>query len=238
MPRRRDTHGVLALQSIPISIRDATPLPNLSLNEGCSIPFLISFPHSLSSPPHTPPSTSLLVAWAVDSDLVYPSSHSSPSYTFTRPPPSPVPPPLPSLEHKREREKVKQTKHHHLQPFASMEHSPSPSLTGPPRVPRNESSAALSIHSDISGAHGGRTGGMSPMSVAYDDDFRYRTVSRHFPHHSQIEPWLCRSLRRTRHIAHRTNIHAVAAPLTSVGVVDDQLPLQEDHGQWLDPFRA
>jgi hypothetical protein len=57
-----------------------------------------------------------------------------------------------------------------------MNHSPSPSIQGAPaRVPRVNSSAAMSIASINSQEP--RTGGLSPLSITYDDDFRYRTVS-------------------------------------------------------------
>lgn len=59
-------------------------------------------------------------------------------------------------------------------------HSPSPSVQGlPTRVPRNESSTAMSIVSQIS-QEPNKTGGISPLSITYDDDFRYRTVSCDF----------------------------------------------------------
>ncbi|KAG9255368.1 putative glycosyltransferase family 2 protein [Emericellopsis atlantica] len=53
------------------------------------------------------------------------------------------------------------------------DHSPSPSLQGPPtRPPRALSSAAISV-SDVS--HEPRTGGLTPLSITYDDDFRFQT---------------------------------------------------------------
>jgi hypothetical protein len=46
----------------------------------------------------------------------------------------------------------------------------------PNLMPRHESSTAMSIVSNAS-QEPNKTGGISPLSITYDDDFRYRTVS-------------------------------------------------------------
>lgn len=49
------------------------------------------------------------------------------------------------------------------------------------RAPQVRASVAGSVSSEVSGEQ--RTGGvMSPLSITYDDDFRYRTVSDEFHH--------------------------------------------------------
>jgi cellulose synthase/poly-beta-1,6-N-acetylglucosamine synthase-like glycosyltransferase len=70
-----------------------------------------------------------------------------------------------------------------------MNHSPSPSFQGiPPRVPRVNSSAALSIASNVS--HEPKTGGISPLSITYDDDFRYRTMNTYLHKRMVASGWM------------------------------------------------